>query len=474
MTEAAFQISEDLELPVLIRTTTRLSHCRGIVTTGALTPPRTRSSFKKDSARFVTVPAHARVRHGVLISQGEKAREMACISPFNAITGDGKWGIAASSIAYAYVADAVKDLGIENRVKVFKLGFSYPFPEKLGVEFLESVDKVLVVEELEPLLEEQLKVTAQTNGLAVPIAGKGPELFSRLYEYDPGMVRGVIARFFDIDYTPPSPVEIKEDPAAVQLPMRPPNLCAGCPHRATYYAVNSVLKEMDTEAVFPTDIGCYTLGLLPPLQAADFLICMGSSVSSAGGISRATDQKVIAFIGDSTFFHSGITGLVNAVHNKHKFILVILDNGTTAMTGHQPHPGIKITPTEWDKEAVMIEHIVRACGVENVSMVNPINLAKTKAAVREALERDELSVIIANSPCPLYERRMLGTKKKRGFFVGPECIGECRECIDTFGCPALYKNPAPDAKTTMIINDNLCIGCGVCIQFCKKIKPKKV
>ncbi len=473
MTKAAFDISEALELPVLLRTTTRLSHHRGIVTTGPLEPSATKGAFEKDSRRFVTVPANARLRHKVLLARGEKARDMACQSPFNTVTGAGPWGVATSGMAYNYVADAIKDLGIEDKVRILKLGFTYPFPEKLAVDFIRSVEKILVVEELEPVLEESLKVTAQSNRLITPIAGKGADLFSRLYEYHPGMVREVAARFFGIDYSPPTPIDVKEDPEPVELPMRPPNLCAGCPHRATYYAVNSVLKETRTEAVFPTDIGCYTLGILPPLQTADFLICMGSSVTSAAGISRVTDRKVIAFIGDSTFFHSGITGLVNAVHNKHKFILVILDNGTTAMTGHQPHPGVEITPAGWDKPSVSIEAIVRACGVEQVAVVSPINLAKTKHAVKEALEANKLSVIVAKAPCPLYERRMLHRKPKRAFIVGPECNTDCTECVDTFGCPALYKNPAPDAETTMIIDENLCIGCGVCIQICKKIRPKK-
>jgi indolepyruvate ferredoxin oxidoreductase alpha subunit len=200
---------------------------------------------------------------------------------------------------------------------------------------------------------------------------------------------------------------------------------------------------------------------------------MGSSVTSAAGISRTTGKKVIAFIGDSTFFHSGITGLINAVHNQHNFILVVLDNGTTAMTGHQPHPGVDMTPPDWDKPSVSIEGIARACGVEQVVQVNPIHVGKMKAALKEALESDRLSVIVAKAPCPLFEKRMLGTKKKRAFVVGPECTGDCSECIDTFACPALYRNPDPQGETAMVINENLCIGCGVCIQICKKIRPKK-
>jgi indolepyruvate ferredoxin oxidoreductase alpha subunit len=473
MTLAAFEMSEALELPVLLRTTTRLSHHRGIVTTGPLPRPKTKGAFEKDSSRFVTVPAVARVRHRVLLGQEETAREMACQSPFNSVSGSGSWGVVASGMAFNYVADAVKDLAIEDRVKVLKLGFSYPFPEALARAFIGSVEKILVVEELEPIVENSLKVVAQTNGLSTTIAGKGADLFSRLYEYEPGMVRVVMAKYFDVAYSAPKPIDLSEDPEKIPMPIRPPNLCAGCPHRASYYAVNSVLKDMGTEAIFPTDIGCYTLGILPPLQAADFLVCMGSSVTSAAGISKTTDKKVIAFVGDSTFFHSGITGLINAVHNQHNFILVILDNGTTAMTGHQPHPGVDITPPGWEKPSLSIEAIVRACGVEQVAVVNPINVGKTKAALKNALESNRLSVVVAKAPCPLFEKRMLGPTQKRAFVVGLECTGGCSECVDTFACPALYRNPDPQGETTMVINENLCIGCGVCIQICKKIRPKK-
>jgi indolepyruvate ferredoxin oxidoreductase alpha subunit len=415
----------------------------------------------------------ARARHAVLLKQAEKAKAMSCESSLNILHGEGPFGIAASGMAYNYVKDAVKDLGLENRTRIFKLGFSFPFPDTPALDFIRSSEKILVVEELEPLIEDTLKALAHTHGSTTPIAGKGPDLFSRLYEYQPGLVREVIARYFDVDYTPPRPLDCGEGSAPVQLPVRPPNLCAGCPHRASYYAVNSVLKEMESEAIFPTDIGCYTLGLLPPLQTADFVICMGSSVSSAAGFSRATAKTVIAFIGDSTFFHSGITGLINAVHNNHKFVLIILDNGTTAMTGHQPHPGVELAPPGWDKPCVSIESVVKGCGVEHVAVVNPINLAKMKGAVKEAISAQQLSVIIAKAPCPLYERRILGTKPKRRFVVGPECNTDCTACVDTLGCPALYRNTAPDAETTMVIDERLCIGCGVCIQVCKKIRPKK-
>ena len=473
MTKAAFDVSEALELPVLLRTTTRLSHLRGIITTQALRPPQTKGAFEKDSARFVTVPAHARLRHKALLDQGEKARQMACESAFNAIIGQGRWGIATSGIAYNYVADAIKDLHMEDKVKVLKLGFSYPFADELAAGFIQSVEKVLVVEELEPVLEEQLKVTAQTKGLTTPIVGKGPGLFSRLYEYDPAMVRQVIARYFGVDYRPPTPLDVKEDPEPAQLPMRPPNLCAGCPHRNTYYIIKTILKDMNVEAIFPSDIGCYTLGLLPPLEMADFLICMGSSVSSAAGIARATDKKVIAYIGDSTFFHSGITGLVNAVHNQHEFVLVILDNGTTAMTGHQPHPGIDLAPPGWEKPTVDIAAVVRGCGVEQVTKIDPRQLAESKDRVREVLASEGLSVIVSQAPCPLYEKRMTGRKKERSFRVGIKCEA-CKHCIENFGCPALCLSEEYYKRANIVINDDLCIGCGFCDQFCEAVSEKKI
>jgi indolepyruvate ferredoxin oxidoreductase alpha subunit len=473
MTEAAFGISEALELPVLLRTTTRVSHCRGIVTTGSLTPPKTSGTFEKESSRFVTVPANARVRHRVLLSQGEKARDMACTSVFNTITGTGRWGIATSGIAHNYVADAIRDLGIQERVKVLKLGFSYPFPEKLAADFIRSVDKILVVEELEPILEDNLKVTAQTNDLTVQISGKDPQLFSRLYEYDPGMVRKVIARFLELDYTRPKPVDIRENPDQVQLPLRPPNLCPGCPHRNTYYIIKTLLKDMQIEAIFPTDIGCYTLGLLPPLEMADFLICMGSSVSSAAGIARATKKKVIAFIGDSTFFHAGITGLINAVHNRHEFVLVILDNGTTAMTGHQPHPGVELAPPGWDRPTISVESIAKACGVNRVTTIDPRHLMESKDKVLDILKSDELAVLVSRAPCPLYDARITGRRKETAYRVGIKCEA-CKHCLENFGCPALYLSDVYFERPHMVISDDLCIGCGFCNQFCEAIGPKKL
>ncbi|MGD2127336.1 MAG: indolepyruvate ferredoxin oxidoreductase subunit alpha, partial [Desulfobacteraceae bacterium] len=336
-TVAAFELSEELQLPVILRTTTRLAHIRGGVKLGKLRSRTTKTTFKKNPFHYVCVPAVSRNLHKLLLERYDRALERSEKSPFNEMMGSGKRGIVANGVSFNYVKDAVSDLGIEHEVSILKLGFSYPVPKDLCARFMKPLEKVLVVEELEPVVEHDLRAIAQEKGLNISIKGKGVGGLTRLYEYDPGMVRKAIAEYMGLDYQAPAAVDTSDLPT---LPGRPPNLCAGCPHRATFYAVKQVYG---TEAIHPTDIGCYTLGLLPPLSMGDLVICMGSSVSSSCGFSRATDQKVASFIGDSTFFHSGITGLINAVHNNHKFTLVIMDNGTTAMTGHQPHPGVDST-----------------------------------------------------------------------------------------------------------------------------------
>jgi indolepyruvate ferredoxin oxidoreductase alpha subunit len=294
MTIAAFDLSEELALPVIIRTTTRLNHIRAAVELGELKPVKTKDTFQKNPFHFVCVPAVSRNLHKLLLEKYDKALEKSENGPHNQIIGDGKWGIVANGVSFNYVRDAVSDLGIGDKVSILKLGFSWPMPKDLCSHFLKHVDKVLVVEELEPVNENDLKAIAQENGIITPIKGKGVSGFSRLLEYDPGLVRQTIAEYFGLDYTAPEMTDLSDLPA---LPGRPPNLCAGCPHRATYYAVKQVYGP---DTIYPTDIGCYTLGLLPPISMADFVICMGSSVSSGCGFSRATDQKVVSFINHRT------------------------------------------------------------------------------------------------------------------------------------------------------------------------------
>ncbi|MBM4273261.1 MAG: indolepyruvate ferredoxin oxidoreductase subunit alpha [Deltaproteobacteria bacterium] len=470
MTLAGFALSEELGLPIILRTTTRVNHTRGPVTLGEMAPRPGPGRFVKDPFRLVMVPAVARQAHVRLLEAQARARALAETSPFNYTAGSGPLGVIASGVSKNYAADALNDLGLNEKVTVLNLGFTHPLPEDFIAEFLSRVERVLVVEELEPYLEEAIRAIAQAWGLTLPIQGKAPHLFSRLYEYTPGLVREVTARCFEISYEAPlapAPEQVLGRP----LPDRPPNLCPGCPHRAMYYAVKIALKDLGVEGVFPTDIGCYTLGLLPPLSMADYLICMGSSISTAAGISRATGQEVVAFIGDSTFFHAGLPGLANAVHNRHDFLLAILDNGTTAMTGQQPHPGVSLPPPGYPGEHVPIHRVVKALGVEQCWVVNPFKYKETLAATKEALSASGVRVIIAQAPCYLYEQRITRKKRQARFQVTGEC-GECRHCLDYFGCPAMYVKPN-SGVSQMLIDPDICTGCAFCVQWCECIRPVK-
>ncbi|MCG6894028.1 MAG: indolepyruvate ferredoxin oxidoreductase subunit alpha [Desulfobacteraceae bacterium] len=461
----AFDLSEQLQEPVLFRTTTRINHSSAFVTLGALKPPETKGDFQKDPFRYVTVPAVARRLHVKLLENQARAKELSEASPYNFVEGAGGWGIFCNGVSYSYVSDAVRDLGMQDRIRIFRIGFSHPLPEQKIKAFLGECEKVLVAEEGEPFMEEAVKAFAQEAGLTLPIRGKADDLFSRLYEFDPAMVRKTIASYFGIDYAAPPAIDVQDVP---DIPMRPPNLCAGCSHRATYYAVKKAAEGMET--IYPTDIGCYTLGFLPPLSMGDFLICMGSSVGTSCGFSQATDRKVVAFIGDSTFFHSGIPGLINAVFNGHNLTLVILDNGTTAMTGHQPHPGVDMSQLQMEGYGrVSIEAVVRAVGVRHVTVIRPFKVKKSIEQIREALAFDGVSVIISQEPCALYAKG-LKLLKGKPFTVSDKCKNH-RDCVNDLACPAFYIQ-----DDRVHIDADLCVGCAVCAQICPEnaIRPVKI
>jgi indolepyruvate ferredoxin oxidoreductase alpha subunit len=464
MIAEAFDLSEALGEPVLFRTTTRINHSTAAVTLGEIRPRVTRGHFEKDPFHMVTVPAVSRRLHVRLLDRLAKAQALSETSSRNAVTGNGPWGILCNGVSFGYVADAVADLGIAENVRICRLGFSYPLPQKRLTAFLEGCQKVLVVEEGEPILEEALRAIAQASGLTLPIQGKGDELFSRLGEFDPRMVRQCIGAFWGLNVDASAVVDLSDVP---ELPQRPPNLCAGCSHRATFYAVKKAAEGQAT--ISPTDIGCYTLGFLPPLSMGDFLICMGSSVGTSCGFSKATDAKVVSFIGDSTFFHSGIPGLVNAVFNNHDFTLVILDNGTTAMTGHQPNPGVDMGQLQMTGYGrVDIESVVKALGVSHVEVIRPFQLKKSIAAIKAAMAYPGVSVVISREICPLYAK---GLKKTRGlpFRVTDRCRNH-RDCINELACPAFFIEGA-----RVHIDADLCVGCGVCAQLCPEhaIAPVK-
>jgi indolepyruvate ferredoxin oxidoreductase alpha subunit len=464
MTTEAFALSEQLQEPVILRTTTRINHSTAVVSLEALKEPNTRGNFVKDPLNYVAVPAVSRRLHAKLLENIEKATTLSNQSAMNFITGTGPFGIVCNGVSYHYVNDAVRDLGVEDRTSILRIGFSHPLPDQIIKSFLQDKEKVLVVEEGEPYMEEGIKAFAQEAGQTLPIAGKAKALFSRLYELDPATVRRVMAAYFGFSDTPRQVPDLSDIP---EIPQRPPTLCAGCSHRAVFHAVKKAADGMDV--IYPTDIGCYTLGFLPPLSMGDFLICMGSSAGTAAGFSRFTDKKIVAYIGDSTFFHSGIPGLINGVFNNHNFTLIILDNRTTAMTGHQPNPGVDMEELDFaGYNRLELEKVVTALGVKHVSVIKPFNIKKSVAQLKEAFAFQGVSVVIAREKCSLYAKSL---KQLRGtqFQVTDRCIDH-RTCITELACPAFYID-----KGRVKINASLCWGCSVCAQICpeRAIAPIK-
>ena len=443
----AYELSEKLEVPVVVRTSTRVNHARGVVSVGEVRTAKSKGSFEKNPSRFVLVPANARRERLQQLDRMKATTAMAEESPLNFVIGEGKVGVVASGVAYTYVREHL------NGVKVLKLGFSYPLPERMIERFISGLETVIVAEELSPLLEQDIIRLAKAVNPKLKVFGKLSGHLPFAFEYSPDTLRG-LKGVVETDL-PEKSVIVEE----AKLPPRPPVLCAGCPHRATFYALRKALGKR--KAVFSTDIGCYTLGVNPPMSMADYLLCMGSSVGAASGFSQSIDDKVVAFIGDSTLFHSGIPGIVNAVFNDHRFLLVVLDNGTTAMTGHQPTPGTGRSQ-EIACKCIDIEAVVRGCGVEDVHTVDPYDIKATTAVFSRVLESDSLSVIISRHVCPLAKRKK-GSGKPLAFQVLTEKCTGCRTCIGQFTCPAL----ALDGKKVQILAE-ACSGCGCCAQVCPK------
>ncbi len=480
MVKYAFELSEKFKHFVILRTTTRSSHARGDVVLGELpeeikTGKRKFGKFKKDPTRFVDIPAHSRRFHPQILEKIEKIREELNDCPFNWIEGDenAKVGIIAPGLSYAYVKEALAWLGVDN-VKILKLGTPFPVPYGLLEKFFDGLERVLIVEELEPVVEEQVKTWAYDKGLRIPIHGK--DLVPRVYEMTTRRAVEAISKFLGLE-TPIDFGEIDEKYRAVQeiVPPRPPSLCPACPHRNTFFAIR---KAAGPKAIFPSDIGCYTLGVLPPLKTVDTTVAMGASIGVAHGLSVAMNgsiaedehregkgkQIIVATIGDSTFFHTGLPALANAIYNRSNVLIVVLDNLVTAMTGDQPNPGTGETPHGPGKQ-IKIEEVARAMGADFVEVVDPYDIKATYEAVKRALQVDGVSVVVSRQPCALYR---IGQMRRRGekwpvyYVIEDKCTG-CKICINAYGCPAIYWD-AESKKAK--IDPTMCWGCGGCAQVC--------
>lgn len=427
--KAAYEISEAFDRPVIFRITTRLAHSQGLVELCDREEVEDKP-YIKDIRKTVMMPGNAKLRHVEIEKRNLELAEAANTLAINTVEiNDTKIGVITSGIPYQYVKEALPN------ASVLKLGMVNPLPRKLITEFAEKVDTLYIVEELDPVIEEQVKSWG--------IKAIGKEIFTVQGEYSANMIRKAIAK---------EELDVKTPAAA---PLRPPILCPGCPHRSVYY----VLNKLKLHAA--GDIGCYTLGAVAPLSVVDTTICMGASISSLHGMEKAKGKEYIkdwvAVIGDSTFLHTGVNSLMNMVYNKATGTVMILDNSTTGMTGHQDHAATGKTLLGEPTYAIDIPVLCRAMGVKHVIEVNAFDIATLEKVVKEEVARDEVSVIITKTPCVLLDK-----SKKPVYIAHSDKCKKCGMCMKP-GCPAMTKN----ADGTIHIDDTMCTGCGLCKTLCK-------
>lgn len=445
----AFEFSEKFEVPVIFRPTTRISHGKSDIELGDIPVEKPAPNFEKLLDRWVMLPKNARPRHTHILSIQQSIEDALAESPWNSLElkPDAKFGVIGAGIASAYAKEALVELGLE--VSYLKIG-AYPVPRKLILELLETVDTVLVFEELEPIVEEQVKMIAQEAGIEVSVLGKTNGFVPREGELDVSAFLEALKKTFDLE------TDAETSGTSLELAPRPPALCAGCSHRATFY---SMKKAFGKDAIYPSDIGCYTLGIQS--GTVETTLCMGSSISVASGLYHAGEKRPICCsIGDSTFFHSGMNSLLNAIVNKANITVTILDNRITAMTGHQPNPGVGYTATGEQTVQVSLEELCKAMGAEFVSVVDPYKLEEIQEAFKAAKEFEGVAVVIARQPCVISGKR--AGIRRAPYVVDPEKCEGCKQCVK-FGCPAIEF----DEQNKCAVITALCSGCGVCAQICK-------
>lgn len=427
--KVAFELSEEYDRPFIFRTTTRLAHSQGLVELCDRAEIKDRP-YEKNITKNVMMPGNAKIRHIEIEKRNLELAEAANTLPINRVEmNDTKIGVITSGIPYQYVKEALPD------ASVLKLGMVNPLPRKLIEDFASKVETLYIVEELDPVIEEQVKSWG--------IKAIGKEIFTVQGEYSANMLREAILK---------QDLQLKSPAAA---PGRPPILCPGCPHRSVFYVLNKLKMHA------AGDIGCYTLGAVAPLSVIDTTMCMGSSISTLHGMEKAKGKDYIknwvAVIGDSTFMHTGVNSLMNMVYNKATGTVIIMDNSTTGMTGHQDHAATGKTLQGDPTYAINIQALCRAIGVKNVVEVNALDIELLEKTVKEEVAKDEISVIITKTPCVLLDKR-----KKPLYIAHTEKCKKCGMCMKP-GCPAMTKNP----DGTIHIDDTMCTGCGLCEKLCK-------
>ncbi len=425
----AYEISEKFDTPVILRLSTRISHSQGIIEEGERADVPLKD-YSKDAAKYVMMPNFARPRH-VKVEERQKAlqKEAESISINTVEINDTKIGVITSGTGYVYAREALGD-----KASYLKLGMVYPLPAELIKEFAKKVEKLYVIEELDDFIEMQCRA------MGLDVVGK--DVFPLVGEYSPEMIaEKIFGEKVEV-------MRFEED-----VPPRPPVLCPGCPHRGVFYVFNKLRLTVSG------DIGCYTLGALSPLNAMDTCLCMGASVSGLHGINKARGEmqkKAVAVIGDSTFIHSGITGLINIAYNRSNSVVIILDNRITGMTGHQQNPTTGYTLKGEPTAEVNLEALCHACGIDRVRVIDPADMKEVETVLREELEADGPSVIIARRPCALLKY----VKSKPPLRINDKCT-RCKMCM-RIGCPAIS---IKDGK--IVIDPAICVGCDLCVQMCR-------
>jgi indolepyruvate ferredoxin oxidoreductase alpha subunit len=447
MIQDAYECSEKYATPVLFRPTTRVDHAYAAIDRPEKFSPQRVSGFIKNSKKWVIFPRLSFANHAMIEKRNVEIGEEFSLYRYNTVEGgNSEKAVVASGISYAYAKEFLKDYP---EVKLIRIGTPYPFPEPFVKKALEGVTEVLSLEELSPYNEEQIARLCGRNGILLSIRGKLTGDVPASGELSTNLIAGILRKYLELPGEA-SEIDVSDAP---ELPVRPPVLCAGCPHRASFYAVKKAMKGRN--CYFCGDIGCYTLGNAMPLDMCDTCLCMGAGITMAQGFTWMDKEGIgFAFVGDSTFFASGMTGVVNAVYNNANMILCVLDNSTTAMTGHQPHPGTGRNMMGDIVEKVDIASVLKGIGVSTVLTVDPLNLQEAMGAVRMCADLPGVKAIIFKSPC-------VAISKPTGkCHITENCLN-CGKCIKEIGCPGLIR---VDGQVT--IDPNLCTGCGLCSQIC--------